>query len=118
MILTRDQILQVSDLDKRTVEVPEWKGEVILRTMTGTERDAWETSLFEIKGKSQKTNMKNMRAKLLAMCIVDEEDKKIFTDKDIQALGEKSSKALNRLYTVASELNGIGVEDEEELVKN
>ena len=117
-MLTRQEILDVSDLDKKVVTVPEWKGDVIVKTMTGTEREAWESTLFETKGNKTRTKMENLRAKLLACCLVDEEGKRLFTDKDINSLSGKNARALDRLYDVARELNGIGQEDEDELVKN
>ena len=118
MILDRKAILAVNDLVTKTVNVPEWKGDVIIRTMTGSERDAFESSLIEGRGDNKQANMKNLRAKLLASCLIDESGKRLFSEKDIGDLGGKSAKALDRLYTVARDLNGIGAEDEEELVKN
>src|SRR3990167_4764050 len=118
MLLTKEQIFAVSDLDKQTVSVPEWGGDVVIRTMTGSERDAFEQSLFDQKGKSAKANMQNLRAKLLAFCLVDDEGGRMFTEHDVGKLGAKSAKVLYRLYTLARDMNGIGAEDEEELVKN
>jgi len=117
-ILTKTQILEANDLTTKKVAVSEWGGDVMIRTMTGTERDAFEISLFDSKGNSMKTNMTNMRAKLLAQCLVGEDGNKIFDEKEIIKLGSKSAKILDRLYTIARDLNGIGAEDEEELVKN
>ncbi|MCG8430382.1 MAG: phage tail assembly chaperone [Candidatus Omnitrophica bacterium] len=117
-LLTRDDILQVSDLDRKVINVPEWNGDVMVRTMTGAERDNFEQSLFDQKGKSTKANMDNLRAKLLAKCLVNEEGSKLFSEKDIGKLGEKSAKVLDRLYTIARDMNGIGADDEEEMIKN
>jgi len=118
MLLDRKTILEAKDLITKTVNVPEWGGDVKIRSMTGTERDAFEASLFEGKGDNRQTNMKNLRAKLLAKCLVDQDGKNLFSEKDITDLGGKSAKALDRLYAVARDLNGIGTEDEEEMVKN
>src|SRR3990167_2679192 len=117
-VLDRNKILQVNDLSTKTVSVPEWKGEVIIKMMTGAERDQFEDSLFEGRGKDRKSNYKNLRAKLLSMCLVGEDGKRIFSDRDVEALGGKSAKALDRLYSVAAELNGIGAKEEEALTKN
>jgi len=120
MILTRDVILKAKDLKTESVKVPEWhkNGEVVVSTMTGTARDEFETSLFTSKGGDAKRNMANMRAKLLVMCIVDKDGKRVFTEADINRLGAKSAKPLDRLFSVAQRLNGIGVEDVEDMVKN
>ena len=50
-MLTREQILQSDDLPCETVPVPEWGGEVQVRTMTGTDRDAFEASLIGKEGR-------------------------------------------------------------------
>lgn len=120
MILNRDQILKAKDLKTEVVKVSEWhkNGEVIVSTMTGTARDEFETSLFNKKGKDTATNLVNMRAKLLVMCIVDKDGKRLFTEVDINRLGAKSAKPLDRCFTVAQKLNGIGAEDVDDLVKN
>ena len=117
-VLTREQIVKCDDLEKEVVTIDVWGGDVILRTMTGAERDAYEDSLFETKGNNRKVNYNNMRAKLVARCLIDETGNRMFNDKEIAALGEKNSKALDKLYTVAARLNGIGPAEEEALVKN
>ena len=45
MLLTRDKILSADDIRSERVKVPEWGGEVIVREMTGAERDEWEGSV-------------------------------------------------------------------------
>ena len=116
--LTKAQILQVVDVKTEEVEVVEWGGVVLVGTMSGVDRDAFESSLFEDKTADNKANLTNMRAKLVARCIIDEDGERVFTDKDITALGKKSAKALDRVYAVAQRLSGLSVKDEEELTKN
>jgi len=115
--LTRDAILAADDLTKETVKVPEWGGEVIVSTMTGEARDAWEQSLLS-GGNSQKVNMKNLRARLLAYAAVDESGKRLFTESDAEALGRKSSKALERCVKVIQKLNGMTDKDLEDAKGN
>ena len=85
-ILTAEEILQADDLPKELVEVPEWGGEVYVRTMTGLERDSWEGSI--VKMKPRRVNGRNIqepeiifanaRAKLLAKVLCDENGKSLF----------------------------------------
>ena len=117
-ILKREDILNAEDGCVETVLVPEWDGEVRVKTMSGVERDAFEASLFEEKGGDIKRNISNLRAKLLVRCIVGEKGERLFTDKDIDVLGKKSSVALDRIYGIAQRLNGIGVKEVDELTKN
>ncbi len=118
MLLTKEQILASDDLKYEEMEVPEWGGTVRIRTMTGTERDEFEASVFETKGKDSKVNLQNFRSKLIAKTLVDDKGIRIFADGDIEVLGKKSSKALDRVFTVAQRLNGIGQKEVEDLTKN
>jgi hypothetical protein len=118
MMLTRDAIFAAQDRAFEDVDVPEWGGMVRIAVITGTDRDAYEASMYEMKGKEIKLNRDDMRAKLLARAIVDEDLKRIFTDADIRELGKKSSKVIDRLFTVAQRLNGMTDESVKELEKN
>jgi hypothetical protein len=115
--LTRDQILSIQDIEIEEVEVPEWGGAVYVRGMSGTERDQFEGSIVTQRGKSTAVNMANIRAKLAAVSICDADGKRLFTERDAKALGEKSAAALQRIFEVARRLSGIGDEDIEELAE-
>lgn len=117
-LLTRDAILQAVDLPHEDVEVPEWGGVVRVRGLTGVERDKFETSIVIRKGNKTDVNTENMRAKLVALCVVDEEGKRVFSGGDIKLLGQKSAVALDRVFSVAQGLSGLQPEDIEELEKN
>jgi hypothetical protein len=111
-MLTREQILQCDDLPREIVKVPEWGGEVQVRTMTGTDRDAFEASLIGKEGR-----LENVRARLVSLAVCDESGERLFADADITALGAKSAKALDRVFAVAQRLNGIG-SDQVDQAKN
>lgn len=117
-ILTREQILQADDLKRETVEVPEWGGQVIVRCLTGTERDEFEAALIEFKGKSYNVRLANARARLTALSVVDESGQRLFSEADVIALGQKSAAALDRVFDVAQRLSGLKPKDMEELLKN
>jgi len=118
MFLTRDQILNADDLKYEEIDTPEWGGVVRLKVMTGIERDDFEQSVFDMKGKDTKVNLKNFRAKLLVKVIVDEAGKRVFEEADIERLALKNSKVLDRLFNKAQEINGIGQKEVAELTGN
>jgi|SRR5690554_5882572 len=118
MALSRDDILKASDIETREVDVPEWGGKVYVRGLTGSERDAYEASLVQFRGKQRVPDLANARAKLVVRCIVDEEGNRVFTDADANALGKKSGAVLDRLFEVASKLSGLSDKDVDELVGN
>ncbi len=106
-MLTRDQILSANDLRSEVVPVPDWDGEVTVRELTGEERDEYESSIVIGIGDGMSVNPVNMRAKLVAMSVVDENGERLFTMKDVKALGMKSGKALDRIVDAAQRLSGI-----------
>jgi len=115
--LNRDDILAIKDIAIEEVKVPEWGGTVCVKGMSGLERDAFEASIVQAKGKGTKVNMENIRAKLAAQTICDEQGERLFTDADIKELGKKSANALQRVFVVAQRLSGIGEADVNELVE-
>ncbi len=117
-ILTREEILAAEDIGRELVAIPEWGGEVWVYGMTAAERDHLERSLVQTKGKEVQTNMENIRAKMAAISIRDEDGKRIFSESDIHELGRKSAAALDRIFDVAQRLSGVSKQDVEELSKN
>ena len=129
----KERILAADDTPIEVVEVPEWgtAGQPLLvnvATMTGTQRDAFEASIAppqtskKKRGKggapTSRLDMTNIRARCVAICIVDDEGNRVFGDSDIEALGKKSSKALDRVFEVVQRLIGLTDDDLEELVGN
>ncbi len=107
-ILTKEAILAADDLPRELVNVPEWGGDVFVRTMTGADRDAFEASLIGKEGR-----MENVRARLVSLTLCTETGDRLFDDAEVAALGKKSARALDRVFSVAQRLNGIGTEQVE-----
>ncbi len=117
-LLTRDEILGADDIKTEIIEVPEWGGEVKVKALTGAQRDRFEQNSVEGKGKDTKVNLTNIRARLVAASVVDDNNKPIFQDSDVKQLGAKSAVALNRVFEVAQRLSGLTEEDVKELTEN
>lgn len=117
-LLSKDEILKANDLKTEEVAVPEWGGEVLVRTMTGEERDKFEADsvTFNKKGEA-KQNFANTRARLVALVCVNEEGEPLFSGYDIPDLGRKSAVALDRVFEKAQEMNGFTPKDIEELAE-
>ena len=119
MILTKDQILEADDLRTETVDVPEWGGSVLVRTMSGTDRDAFEASMITLSPDgTRKPNMTNMRAKLVALTVVDDAANRLFDASDVDRLALKSASALERVFEAAQRINGLGVDAQDDIAKN
>ena len=100
-------ILDLPDLTDELVDVPEWGYRLRVRSLTGTERDAFEVSLLESRGKSREVNLRDMRAKLVAASVRRSDDARVFTDGQVVALGRKNAAALQRVFRVAQRLSGL-----------
>jgi len=112
-VLTRDEILAAQDHRTEVVEVPEWGGSVIVRSLSGTDRDRlegagilWErgpNGTLAIAG----YQTAGTRARLVAAAIVDEEGRYQFSPADVEALGAKDSTPLDRIADVVTRLSGM-----------
>lgn len=116
--LTRDQILRAVDIKTEPCEVPEWGGRVLVRGLSGTERDQYELSIIVGKGNNRDVNMRNARAKLVVLTCVDPAGQRLFSEEDVRALGKKSALALQRVFDLARKLSGLSDTDLDELTEN
>lgn len=114
--ISRDAIRTVADIKTEEVYVPEWQARVLVRGMSGTERDRFEASNITGKGANRDINLRNYRARLIIWSVVDDEGAFLFTEKDEDWIGAKSAAALERIVDVARRLSGISNQDVEELV--
>jgi len=103
-VLSKDAIKQATDFKVEKVSIPEWGGDVYLKTLSGTERDAFEEGYAEQK-------MKNFRARFLVLTLCDESGERMFSDDEATDLGGKSAVVLNRLFDAAWALNAFRTED-------
>jgi len=117
-LLSKTAILAAQDLQTEDVEVPEWGGAVRVRSFTGRERDAFESSMVRGDGRDRKVDLTNMRARLVGLTVIDESGQRLFTDEEVDLLGAKSGAALDRVFAIAQKLNGLSGADVEELSKN
>lgn len=120
--LTKDTIDQAKDLDAREkVPVPEWGGAgayVWIRMLSSWERDEFTEANLVQKGKGKKElELRNLRARLVALTMVDDDGKRLYADEEAPLLGRKSAKVIQRLFDVASKLNGLD-DDLEDVAKN
>lgn len=118
-VLSRDEILNMSDQVIEEVYVAAWNGSVYVKSLTGAERDRFEKDIIEWKGKGRNTKAEmkdNIRAKLVALTVVDPETKKpIFSPGDVHALGNKNASALDAVFSKAQDLSKLSDDDIEEL---
>lgn len=117
--VTRDQVLSAADIQTEAVDVPEWGGTILVRGLTGAQRDELERFSVDVKGNGRiSLKLANYRAKLVSLAAVDEDGQPLFTAADVEALGKKSGVALDRVAEVAARLSGLSSGNVEDATKN
>jgi len=110
---TAAQILAATDRATEVVDVPEWGVRVTVRALSGSERDKYQSDFYTFgptdKGGMRVTrvNNQNQMARLVALSVVDPDGKRLFSEADVLALGDKSALALERIHDVAMRLSGL-----------
>lgn len=126
-LMTKAQILSAPDIEFEDIDlaaVPGW-GTVRIKDLTAGERDKLEQSIVVERtemhnGKAVKKQVlrDNVRATFVAACVVDENLQPLFTKQDITALGQKSARALDTIFSAIRRRNGISQDDVTELEGN
>jgi hypothetical protein len=111
-----------ASVPRKTVEleVPEMGGSIRLREMSGTERDQFEVAAFrEGADGKQKVDPMFLRARLVASCLVDDKDNRLYRADEIEQLSnDLPAGILARLFEAAQKLNGVDSKAVENAEKN
>ena len=97
-------LLGINDRPSTQVEVPEWGTTLTIRSMTLSD----SIKLADMAGALNGSKMLKAEqiASVVAWVVVDEETgERIFSDKDVPALAQKSSEALMRIYNAWAAFN-------------
>lgn len=129
-ILTRAEVTAAHDLDTLDVPVPEWGEDVgvRMRTLTSGEKDRLEKAMFDVaveaddKGaliERRTLNAKfNLKTALLGMSLIDESGGRLYQDDEIDTLGSKDFRVVNRLFARCLKLNKMQGEAVKDAEKN
>ncbi len=117
-MLTKEQILAAKDVETVEINIPEWDGSVLVKGLTGKERDVFEDVCLKQRRGEKDIDIRGLKVKLLSLSIVDDAGNPIFTQEDVELLNEKSGAVINRLFEKAQELSGLSEKELKGLVKN
>lgn len=110
-LLTRAQINESVDRKWEDVPVPEWGGEVRLMELSSADRGYIEAGSVVAQGQNPQLrveSLKTYREKLVAMSMVDESFKRVYSNREMEELGVKSGAVIERLAARVQELSGMG----------
>jgi hypothetical protein len=102
MTLSKDDIIKGLKLKHEDVEI-KGLGKVRLRELTAGEFDQYQKLIIITKGDKVEVNQEHMSTALLSLCLVDENDKPMFTQAELKEL---PARPLRKLNEAAQRLNG------------
>jgi hypothetical protein len=102
-----------------SVPFPDIDAEFRLRELSGTERDKFEMSAFRDENGKRVVDTLYLRARLVALCLVDDDGRRLFNDDEITQLSDElPASVVNTLFAAAQKLNGLDAGAAEEAEKN
>lgn len=109
-ILNRDDILGANDLQRDRVRVPEWSGEIYVRTLSLEERLQFEAQITDARDSAAGAHRVLV---LVAATACDETGTLLFSFEDVASLRKKSWNAVQRVFRAAVKLNAMqrGLDD-------
>lgn len=96
-MLTKEQILSITDKAMKEIEVPEWNGTVFIRGMTIEDVDFCQT----LGDDSESLE------KMIIRFVSDDQGAPIFTEEDIPLMKKKSIQAFRRIVNQIKSFNSL-----------
>lgn len=113
-LTTGDAILGLEDRGQPTpFFVKAWGKTILLRDPAGADRDEWDIYCQANRGKPVA-----WRAKVAQLLIVNEKDERVFSEKDVPRLSQKSAAALHEIWNEGNKRLAVTDAEVEELTKN
>ena len=112
--LSKDDIFKADDLPTKDMDIPEWGGTLTIRTLTGAERDEWESAFVN----QDKIDIRGLKSRLVQLTTMNGDGQQMFTKADLQKINSKSASVIDRIFQVSQRLSGLTKEAAEELVEN
>jgi len=119
MTADRAKLLTPIAVKSERVDLPEFgEGEyVMIHGLTAREYNRYQASLLNREFGMDRRKVLEQKERLLVRCICDDEGNRIFSDEDVEAMGDWPTEIQERVHDVALRLCGRGSEDED-TVKN
>lgn len=131
--LDRAAIIAAQDLNYQDVDVPEWGGIVRVCGLSITQREELSLLMVDMSATMKAAAMSkdpdfsfqidnaklaSTKAQVVVWTACDGEGKRLFAQKDVDAVGLKSPTVIERLYDVAMELSGANELTGDAITKN
>lgn len=115
MTADRAKLLAPVPVKSERVDLPEFgEGEyVMVHGLTAREHNRYQASLLNREFGMDRRKVLEQKERLLVRCIRDDEGNRIFSDEDVESLGEWPTELQERLHDVALRMCGRIKEDED-----
>jgi hypothetical protein len=118
-IASRAALLQLCERRFAEVELPDVNVTVRIQSLSEKEKSDYETVLISKNGRGiLKDRLADATRRLIALCVVDETDKRVFSDGDLGVISEMDAFVASRIYDACQEHCGFNRGDIETAVKN
>ncbi len=118
-IASREALLKLCERRYSTVEIPERDISIRIQSLSEAEKSQYETCLIAKNGRGiMRERLQDATRRLIALCVVDEDGKRIFSDSDLSAIANLDSYISSRIYDACQEHCGFNKGDIDETVKN
>ena len=115
--LTKAEILEFDDRPTLELLMPEWGGRsVLIRSLSSTQIDSFEAGIMDKNGKP--TRLQNLRARFATMVLVNDAGEPLFREQQVVQLGNKSARALTRIWEAGRKFNKMDDDAVESAEKN
>lgn len=112
-ILSAADILDVDDRETVVMEIPEWKGSIMLRAMSSNELIKFQRDI-----KSDGPARDEAIVRSLIVSIVNEKGEPLFDETKIKDLRKKSVPVVVRIQKRILQLNGMDEENQKRLIED
>ena len=118
-IASREALLKLCERRYSTIDIPERDISIRIQSLSEAEKSQYETCLIAKNGRGiMRERLQDATRRLIALCVVDEEGKRIFSDSDLSAIANLDSYISSRIYDACQEHCGFNKGDIDETVKN
>lgn len=118
----REKIKACNDIESVLVDIPEWGCKIEMRTPTSREASAleeWSAAHAPKEGDDpDPSRFRGLKEQYIMACAYDPDSgKQLFGLSDMDWLGDKNAKVIERLWRIAQGLVGLTPEEEDDLGK-
>lgn len=119
-VATRELFFQKRERARKLIDAPELGAgvKVLIQQPSALERGQLETSLRDSKGGTKLQRLAQIRERVAVLCCINEDGTKLFSEGDVQLLGQLPASLLERIVREYQEMSLTDDADLETLAGN